>query len=116
MNKSNITLTPTKRTMEHVKVIECINGVDAGYHGSNIDPINREGCVGKSGIDKTFSFEQVLELASKLEEKPNIIVKGGPNAKWYLKRFPRDDIAIEIDKQKSWRDVSSCRMYIITWE
>ena len=90
-------------------------GVDVGYHNSNIDPVDREGCVGKSGIDKSFTLDKVIELAYKMDEKPNIIVKSGPNAKWYLKRFAKDVIESEIEKQK-WRDTSHCTMYVIEWD
>ena len=100
--------------MEHVKKIEQRKGVDVGYNGSNIQPIDREGCVGASGIDKSFTFEMVMRLAYKMDNKPNIIIKAGPNAKWYLKHFQKDVIDEEIEKQK-WRDTRRCIMYIIDW-
>jgi hypothetical protein len=101
--------------MEHIAMMQKREGVDVGYHSSNIHPADREGCVGLSGIDKTFTLERILELAYKMEEKPNIIIKSGPNAKWYLKRFPKDGIEGEIQKQ-NWRDTSRCVMYIIEWD
>lgn len=101
--------------MEHIKTIERRKGVDVGYHNSNIHPIDREGCVGSSGINKSFTFEMVLDLAYKMDNKPNIIIKAGPNAKWYLKRFKKDAIYDQIEKQK-WRDTSRCTMYIIEWD
>ncbi len=101
--------------MEHIKMIEKRKGVDVGYHNSNIYPINREGCVGAAGIDKSYTFEMVLELAYKIPNKPNIIIKAGPNAKWYLKRFQKEVIEDEINKQ-NWRDTSRCTMYIIEWD
>jgi len=100
--------------MEHVKLIEVRKGVDIGYHSSNIEPIDREGCVGVRGIDKSFTIDMVLELAYKMDNKPNVIIKGGPNAKWYLKRFQKEVIDEEIEKQK-WRDTSRCTMFIIDW-
>jgi hypothetical protein len=99
--------------MEHVKSIEIRKGVDIGYR-NDIQPINREGCVGASGIDKSFTLEMVLQLAYKINNKPNIIIKGGKNAKWYLKRYPKDVIDKEIEKEK-WRDTSRKLMYIIDW-
>jgi len=102
----------TEKTM---KMIEKRIGVDVGYHASNIDPIDREGCVGKSGIDKTYTFEMVLQLAYKIEDKPNIIIKAGPNAKWYLKKCPKELIERHSEKQQ-WRDTSRCTMYIIDWD
>jgi hypothetical protein len=100
--------------MNHVKFIERRQGVDVGYHHSNIHPDDREGCIGKCGIDKTFTFEMVMDLAYKMESRPNIIIKAGPNAKWYLKCFSKDIIEDEIYKQQ-WRDTSRCTMYIIDW-
>jgi hypothetical protein len=101
--------------MEHAKTIELRTGVDIGYHSSNIHPTDREGCVGKSGIDKTYTFEMVLKIAYKMDNKPNIIIKAGKNAKWYLKYFQQDIIEDEIKKQK-WRDTSRYVMYIIDWK
>ncbi len=90
-------------------------GADIGYHCDNIHPSDGEGCVGKSGIDKTFTLERIIDLAYKMVEKPNIIIKAGPNAKWYLKKFPKDLIEMGIQKQ-NWRDVSRSTMYIIEWD
>jgi hypothetical protein len=101
--------------MEHIKTIERRVGVDVGYHSSNIHPKDREGCVGKSGINKLLTLEEVLEIAYKMDNKPNIIIKGGKNAKWYLKIIQKEKIEDEIKKQK-WRDTSRCTMYIINWE
>lgn len=101
--------------MEHIKTIERRNGVDVGYHSSNVHPVDREGCVGTSGINKSYTFEMVLELAYKMDKKPNIIIKAGKNAKWYFKIFPKDKIEDAIEKQK-WRDTRRCTMYIIDWE
>jgi hypothetical protein len=98
-----------------IKTIGTRDGADIGYHESNLRPRDGEGCVGINGIDKTFLLERVIELASKMEEKPNIIIKAGTNAKWYLKRCPADEIERAIEMQK-WRDVSRCTMYIIEWK
>ena len=102
--------------MEHVKKpIKIRKGVDVGYNGSNIQPIDREGCVGASGIDKSYTLDMVMDLAYKLDNKPNIIIKAGPNAKWYMKKVHVDVIDNEIEKQK-WRDTSRCTMFIIDWD
>ena len=119
--QKNESLSSTKsnhrilKEMEHIKRIEKRRGVDVGYQQSNIHPMDREGCVGVSGIDKSYTFEMVLNLAYKMENRPNIIVKAGPNAKWYLKRYPIEVIEEEISKQE-WRDTSHCTMYIIEWD
>ena len=87
--------------------------VDVGYHSSNIRPVNDEGCVGKAGIDKNYTFNQVVELAKGCGA--NIIVKAGKNAKRYLKRCEKEKIRENIEKQ-TWRDTSRCRMFQIEWE
>jgi len=101
--------------MEHIMTFQKRIGVDIGYHSSNLHPVDGEGCVGKSGIDKSLSLEKVIEIAYKMEDKPNIIIKSGKNAKWYFKSFPKDEIENEINKQ-NWRDTSRCTMYIIEWD
>jgi hypothetical protein len=102
--------------MEHITFLEKRIGADLGYHESNLRPANDEGCVGKCGLDKSLSLEEILEIAYKMNEKPNIIIKAGPRAKWYLKRCPKDSIDAEIEKQRSWRDISCCTMWIIVWD
>ena len=103
--------------MEHVRHIERRKGVDVGYgKNTNIHPVDREGCVGAAGINKSFTFEMVLEIAYKMQDKPNIIIKAGENAKWYLKRFDKNVIEDEINKQHQWRDITRSTMYIIDWD
>jgi len=103
--------------MEHFKNIEKREGCDVGWYGSygDLHPKDREGCVGASGIDKTYTLDMVIKLAYKMDDKPNIIVKAGPNAKWYLKKVPPSKIDEAIEKHK-WRDSSRSTMYIITWD
>jgi hypothetical protein len=101
--------------MEYFKKIEKREGCDVGWHCSNIHPIDREGCVGAGGIDKSYTLDMVMDLAYKLDNKPNIIIKAGPNAKWYMKKVHVDEIDNEIEKQK-WRDTSRCTMFIIDWD
>ena len=101
--------------MEHFKSIEKIKGCDVGWHSSNIHPIDREGCVGAAGIDKSYTLDMVIKLAYKIDDKPNIIIKGGTNAKWYLKKVPPNEINDAIETQK-WRDTSKCIMYVIVWD
>jgi|LakMenE01Jun11ns_1017448.scaffolds.fasta_scaffold9791435_2 hypothetical protein len=102
--------------MEHITFLEKRIGVDLGYHESNLHPANDEGRVGKSGLDKSLSLEEILEIAYKMNEKPNVIIKAGPRAKWYLKRCHKDLIETEIEKQRSWRDISRSTMWIIDWD
>jgi len=104
--------------MEHVQnyTYTTRTGVDVGYNKDNIHPEDRDGCVGKSGIDKSFALDRVVNIASRIPLKPNIIIKSGRNGKWYLKRFPLETIDAEIEKQQAWRDTSRCTMHIISWE
>jgi hypothetical protein len=101
--------------MDHFKNIEKREGCDVGYHGSNIEPADGEGRVGAGGIDKSYTLDMVINLAYKMPEKPNIIIKAGKNAKWYIKKCPVNKIDEAIESQK-WRDTSRCTMYIIVWD
>ena len=102
--------------MEFIRCLNKRQSADVGYHSSNINPPNREGCVGNAGIDKNYSLDQVLALAySCPEPKPNIVIKAGPNAKWYLKRVNLSEIEELISKQQ-WRDISRCTMWTIEWD
>ena len=107
--------------MDHIRYFEKRRGVDVGYTESNLHPANGEGRVGKAGIDKNYTLIQMIDLAYRMGERPNIIIKSGPNAKWYLKKFDPEIIDsakwyLEIEKQNRWRDISRCTMYIINWE
>jgi hypothetical protein len=102
--------------MEHIIFMQKRIGADLGYHQSNLHPADGEGCVGKQGLDKTLNLEQVLKIAYKMNKKPNIIIKAGPNAKWYLKYCHNECIDEEIQKQKKWRDISRSTMWIINWD
>ena len=100
--------------MEHFKSIEKREGCDV--YGDNIHPIDREGCVGNAGIDKSYTLDMVMKLAYKMYDKPNIIIKAGKNAKWYMKKIPSNKIDEAIEKQK-WRDnFHLSTMYIIVWD
>ena len=107
--------------MEHVACIRPRKGCDV-YWGKTylLHPENREGCVGKAGIDKSYTLEKMVELAYKKEEKPNILVKAGEKAKWYIKKIePRDiESAIEIVANMKGMENSVKRytMYIIEWK
>ena len=103
------------KTMEKVIRMERRDGVDVGFNSSNLEPLNRVGCVGKSGIDKTYTLEQVIQLAYEI--RANIIVKAGENAKWYLKRCDPTEIDAKIEKQQRWRNgTKRYKMWIIEWE
>ena len=79
-------------------------GVDVGYHESPIHPSDGEGRVGKRGMDKTLTFNQILELAFKTfnnqGNRANIIIKAGKNAKWYLKYCPFEIFCVFLTADK----------------
>ena len=68
--------------MEHIMNMQKRIGVDVGYHNNNIYPKDCAYRVGKGGIDKSLTLEKIIELAYKMEEKPNIIIKAGPS-NWF---------------------------------
>lgn len=73
--------------------------------------------VGVSGYDKNLKLNDLIEISYNYFDnpKPNIIVKAGQNAKWYLKYCNYNDIDHEIDKV-SFNNKCKCTMYIIKWE
>lgn len=99
--------------MEHVLNLRRMKGVDVGYHSSSLEPLNGLGRVGKAGIDKTFTLENMIVLAHEI--RANIIVKAGPRSKWYLKRIDIGELDNEIRKQ-NWRDTSRATMWVIEWD
>lgn len=102
--------------MQHIHTIQQYVGCDVGYNDSTIRPTKSVHNVGCSGLNKHLSFEEVLNIAYTIHHpRPNIIVKAGKNAKWYLKYCPEHQIDMEIVKQKKWRDTSRAKMYAITW-
>lgn len=88
--------------------------------GEDLHPADREGRVGIAGIDKTYSLEKVLALAYRIPGKPNIIIKAGRNAKWYIKECATDEIDREIEKTRlcGWgkTKINASTMYIIEWD
>ena len=90
-------------------------GCDVGFCRSAIDPPYHEKRVGNSGMDKDLTLSQVIEIAYSMKEKPNILIKAGPNAKWYFKKIDPNNIDNENEKQ-NWRDTKRNIMYIIYFE
>jgi len=109
--------------MDNITNIKRIPGVDVGFH-NNIKPINNEGVTGKNnGINKNFTFEMILNIAYKIEtsNRPNIIVRSGKIAMWYLKRCSIEEIPDRIKKEEEGMRGKNGRlkhfqMYIIEWE
>lgn len=100
--------------MNRFRNIERRDGVDLGYN-NDLLPEDKKWIVGKSGLDKNLKLNDIIEIAYTMDNpRPNIIIKGGKNAKWYLKFCTFETIDENIEKSK-WRDCSRCTMYIITW-
>jgi hypothetical protein len=105
--------------MEHFQKIKKRKGCDIGMmndlHPEHLaaDEYPRKG---KSGFDKKLKLEDIMDIAYRMNNpKPNIIIKAGNNAKWYLKYSPKEEIDERIEKTK-FRDLRRCTMYIIDWE
>jgi hypothetical protein len=115
--KSNSITHKQNKEMEHVRKYERRDHADLKW-GINLHPANGEGRVGASGIDKTYTLPMVMALAYQMVEKPNIIIKAGENAKWYIKKCPIDEIDREIAKMLNSAYSKSallCTMHIIEW-
>ncbi len=69
--------------------------------GKNLHPADRQGRVGKQGIDANYTLDMLKEIAYRMPENPNIIIKSGKNAKWYIKKCPKDEIITEIEKMRN---------------
>mgnify|MGYP003345874215 CR=1 FL=1 len=70
----------------------------------------------KSGIDKNYILSQILQLAYQMTPRPNIIIKAGTNAKWYLKICPTESIPARIQSQQWRNNVKRCTMWVIEWD
>ena len=100
--------------MEHAITIRRMDGIDVNYGTQSC--INIENCPereGVSGYNKNTSLTRMFELAYKTDA--NIIAKGGPNAKWYLKKIDLNTLNDKINSQL-WRDTSRIKLWIIEWE
>ena len=75
------------------------------------------GRVGKSGFDKQLQLNDLIEIAYTIKNpRPNIIIKAGKNAKWYLKYCDLSLVDEKNTTNKKWRDTSRATMYVIEWE
>jgi hypothetical protein len=85
--------------------------------GKNLHPSDGEGRVGKQGIDANYTLDMLKEIAYRMPEKPNIIIKSGKNAKWYIKKCPTDEIIREIEKFRNsvyGKNVGRCTTYVLS--
>ena len=107
--------------MEHFKNIEKRNGCDFGMVDCDLHPNhlaeNEWPRVGKSGFDNNLRLNELMAIAYGMNNpKPNIIIKGGPRAKWYLKYSHIDELDEQIARYNFRPSQRNCTMYIITWE
>ena len=104
--------------MNNLKNVRIHHGADV-YHRNNkynLHPENGESCVGKYGIDRSLTFEQVLDLCRRHSLKPDTITKAGAKAKWYLKRCAKGYIEGEIKKSRAGSDcVRRYTLYELDW-
>ena len=89
------------------------DGVDFGYHSDNLHPSNGEGRVGNAGFDKNLPLQQIINIAMSMEQNPNIIIKAGPNAKWYIKKSSLETLDQKIENCQLWRNTTRSKMYIL---
>jgi hypothetical protein len=85
--------------------------------GKNLHPADGEGRIGKQGIDAKYTLDMVKAIAYRMPEKPNIIIKSGENAKWYIKKCPKNEIIIEIEKMRNsvyGKNAQRATMYVLT--
>ena len=85
--------------------------------GKNLHPADGEGRIGNQGIDATYTLDMVKAIAYRMPEKPNIIVKAGKNAKWYIKKCPTDKIFIQIEKLRNSTlggNMHRCTLYVLS--
>ena len=102
---------------ELVKKLERYEGIDIGWSVSNPEREYmgaHEERRGKNGFNGELDLDQMLAISYTFEPRPNVIVKGGPNSKWYIKLIPINEVH-DFDKQK-WRSgLKNALLWIIEW-
>ena len=105
--------------MDHFTMIEKRNGCDV-KKGCDLHPEDGRGRVGKSGFDKKLKLNDLLDIAYSMNNpRPNIIIKAGKNAKWYLKFCMVDKIEEKIEENRKHSTAfgpNRCTMYIVKWD
>ena len=99
--------------------ITCYSGIDA-YKAPKAYDVSRDDvpyqyCVGKNGFDKELSLETVIEKIA-MPKRANLIVKMGPNAKWYVKKITAEEAHDTLKKGKKYCVKSpSSKCYVVEW-
>jgi hypothetical protein len=86
--------------------MSCYNNVDLFKFKYDIsrDNVPHKYCIGKGGFDKTLTIEEVIhEIA--IPNGANVIVKGGKNAKWYVKNIPTELLDSSVRSKDKFYDV-----------
>jgi hypothetical protein len=76
--------------------------------------LGRGGDLAKHSAEMTL--DEVKKIAYDMHQKPNIIIKSGPNALWYIKKCPPEKILekIAVWRQKEGRKCRHLRtMYVL---
>ena len=105
------------KIMARVEIREgCDFGIKNDLHPDHL-AANEYPRVGKGGFDKELERDDLIQIAYEMNNpKPNIIIKAGVNAKWYLKYSPIEELDERIEKTKWRTGIKRSTMYIIDWE
>jgi hypothetical protein len=69
----------------------------------------------QQSFDKNYTLDEMYQIMWLMEIRPNILVKSGKNAKWYVKWIDPTTIEYRIAKQKKFRNLKGYVMWIIEW-
>jgi len=113
---------PTYIQVDGVEQCEEYRGVDLDFKNdrNDVHPDDEYATDGKSGLLACLTLQEAINICSRMNPRPNVIIKAGPKAKWYFKGpYPRSDIGplVEQNAKKKWREKDTARriMYVIVW-
>jgi hypothetical protein len=82
-------------------------------HDITRDGIPIHMCKGNNGFDKNLSLQEVVEYIC-IPKGGSLIIKNGPNAKWYVKTIDVRDVKQTIcDKQTNYTQKKNSRCYLV---
>jgi len=70
----------------------------------------------QQSFDKIYTEEEIKQIMWLKPNKPNILVKPGKNAKWYIKWIDPTTLKDSIIKQKKFRNLKGYVMEYIEWK
>lgn len=97
----------------------CYTGIDP-YKSSKEYDIKRKGlhfklCAGKYGFDKNLTLEEVIAKIAQ-PKGANLIVKTGPNAKWYVKNITAEEAHKTLKNGKKYCIKNpNVKCYVVEW-